>query len=230
MDNPDSIGARSRQSIPPAALLALAAILFAGCDRGNEVADEFSGGRNVLIIDFAGGTADLNLLESISWKDVVPTAEGISSDKAFTRKAIETTAPLLHPPALYLRGLLQLAAEDPQSARATFELIPPDQIPAALLYAPYGLHNALDPRTPNPFLAAMLRAVELAQVKPLIQARVLATDGRMEPALKSYLRTDPADWTTQDAAHLRALRFQAGLANDTAVMLQAALKAGLFNN
>jgi hypothetical protein len=226
MDRLDSIGARYSQSIQLVALLALVVTFFAGCDRGDEAAPKAVPGRNILVSDVAGGKGGLQLLETISWNDVVPTAEGVSSDKAFTRRVIEATATQLHPPALYLRGILLLSAEDPQSALAAFELIPPGEIPAELLYAPYRLHNALNPRTPNPFLTAILRAVELAQVPTLIQARVLATDGRMEQALKSYLRTDPADWTTQDAAHLRALRFQAGLANDTAAMIQAALKAG----
>lgn len=226
MDNCNLIRSRGWRFSTPVALLVGAAFFLLGCDRGHESGRQAPTGRNILISDVAGGKVDLQLIDSISWKDVVSTAEGVSSDKAFSRKIIEATKTARRPATLYLRGMLLLAVNDAKAAQATFAAIPPAEIPVALLYAPYRLHNGIRPDQSNPFLPAMTRTVEQGQVQPLIQARVWAVEGQTEKALKAYLQTDPAEWTTQDVAHLRVVRFQAGLANDTAVMLQAALKAG----
>ncbi len=226
MDNSPFFQSRGWQVSPLLALLVSATLFLLGCDHNQESGRPATAGRNILISDVAGGNVDLHLLEAISWNDVVPTAEGVSSDKAFSRKIIEATTAARHSSTRYLRGMLLLAAKDPKSAQEAFEEIPPGDIPAALVYAPYRLHNEIRPGQANPFLPAMTHAVEQGEVPPLIQARVWAVEGQTEKTLKAYLQTDPAEWTTQDVAHFRVLRFQAGLANDTAVILQAALKAG----
>lgn len=185
-----------------------------------------SQGRNLLATGVAGRRMDEALLNKLAWADVVPTAEGLGTDKGWCEEVVALAGRMRHPPVLYLRGLLLLATNELASALATFLLIPVAEIPATHLYAPFRLHYELRPAEPNPFQAAISRAVAQNQVPPLIQARVLAGDGRLREALKAYLKTDPAEWASLDVRVLRGLRLHAALGGDTAAMLQAGLSGG----
>lgn len=208
------------------ALIAGSAVFFFLRSHYAPDAPGLSPGRDILVNAIGDGTVDEQLLASLSWNDLAATAEGISADQNLRDQVIAITAGMQHPPALYLSALLLMAANDLPSALETFLLIPPTQIPPTHLYAPYRLHNGLRPSQPNPFLAEVNRAVAENGVPPLIQARVLAGQGRLPDALKAYLKTDPAEWTDLDLRALRGLRMHAGLANNTATMLLAALKGG----
>jgi len=74
----------------------------------------------------------------------------------------------------------------------------------------------------------MDQAVAEQRVPPVVQARVLWNQGLMQEALRVYLKSDPASWASQDILAFRSLRFHAGLANNTAAMLQAASKRAAF--
>lgn len=187
---------------------------------------ELSGGRNIFANWPTGQGSAEHLLSTLSWNDVFSTAEGVGSDKSFREEITGIKVKVNHPPALYLRALLLMAGNDPQSALKTFLLIPPHEIPPTHLYPPYRLHNVIRPSQPNPFLGAVNQAVAENMVQPLVRARVFATEGRLPESLKEYLKTDPADWADLDIRALRSLRMHAGLANNSAAMLLAALKGG----
>jgi hypothetical protein len=209
-------------------LLALGAGLavFLALDRRPKPAAVPPPGRNVLARGAGERTLDPQLLSAVTWNDVGATAEGVNADRALREEVIQATDTNRHAPAVYLRGLLLLANTNLESALGTFLRIAPAEIPASHLYAPYRLHSTLRPSATNPFAAGLHQAVQEARVPPLIAARTFVADGRLAEALKAYLRTDPADWTALDVRALRGLRLHAAFANDTAAMLQAALKAG----
>lgn len=195
--------------------------------RGRRPANEtLLSGRNVFADQTTERRVDPQSLASLAWDDVSATAEGLSADRDLLAEVSRVAAHSRHSPAVYLRGLLLLAANDTESALTTFLLIRPEEIPPSHLYGPYRLHNVLRPSEKNPFQDAITRAVAESKVPPLIQARVLAAEGRLQEALKAYLKTDPASWTDWDLRALRPLRIHSGLANDTGTMLLAALKGG----
>jgi hypothetical protein len=183
-------------------------------------------GRNIILSGVADRKVDELLLKTLLWEDVIATAEGVWANKELRKEVAALAGKTRHPPALYLRGLLLMATDDLPAALASFLLIPAAELPLTHVYAPYRLQNALRPAQPNPFLAAMNRAISENRVPPLIQGRVLASEGRFEEAIKAYLATDPAGWLDLDMRALRTLRMHAGLGGHTSAMLMAALKAG----
>lgn len=208
-----------------AALLVGVGVTFHDAKSISPAGSDFRAGRNVLVADVASGKPELKLLENLAWRDVIPTVEGVSGQKNLAPEVMATTAALKNPTALYLRAMLQLAANDPRGASATFGKISPSEIPEALLYAPYRVFRS-ESGQPNPFRERMKAAVAQGAVTSLVQARVHAAEAEFDLALKAYMSSDPAEWTRFDVVQFRALRMQSPLANDTAAMLQAALKAG----
>lgn len=181
-------------------------------------------GRNVFTSLSADATNASDSLSGLTWDDIALSIEGMSRDKVFREKLLSSTAQMTHAPAIYLRSLLLMAAGDNRQALEGFLRIPLPEIPPAYLYAPFRLHRALKPGLLNPFGAPLKKAVADNLVHPLIRARVWALDGYLLEALREYLKTDPAEWADLDLRVFRTLRLHAGLANDTAAMLQAALR------
>lgn len=173
-----------------------------------------------------GREPDAQQLMKLSWADVAATAEDSSVNPSFALKLIAATESSERAPAHYLRGLLLMARSDLEGALAAFDLIPVAEIPAPLLYGPFRLHSTLRPAQANPYLPPLLEAVAAQNVEPLIQARVLAASGRLPAALETYLKTDPGVWQSFDLQILRSFRWHAALANNTAVLIQGALRAG----
>ena len=183
-------------------------------------------GRNVLTTSIGTGKIDEQVLKTLSWTDLGPTAESAGSSQGMREKIIAVTSGTQNHPTLYLRALLFMSQSDLSSALSTFLQIPPSEIPSIYLYAPYRLFNEQRPSQPNPFADSIRKAAERQELPLLMQARIHVNDGRFPEALKAYLKTDPAEWSDIDMRALGGLRIQAGTANDAAVILQAALRGG----
>ena len=63
-------------------------------------------------------------------------------------------------------------------------------------------------------------------VAPLIRARYLSAQASWAGALEAYLLTDPASWSRYDLGFFRSLRTYSPAAQDTKVLLAAALRGG----
>jgi len=184
-----------------------------------------SEGRNV----FAGTDpreADLSLLDRMRWADVATTLDAIGRDAMARQRAIAGVAASPEAPVRYLRGLLLLAQDDPVGAARTFAAIPAADIPPEHLYAPYRMYEVLGRGPENPFREPMREAVAAGRTSAIVGARVLGREGDLPGALEAFLRSDPAQWSTQDLDLLAALRQHAGLALEAVTMLKAALKGG----
>lgn len=215
--------------IPATVLLLLAGVLagfFVWKAQKSQATVSVRPGRNIIVLGVADGRLDAKLLGTLNWEDVVPTAEGIAANKNLCREVVAVAKRANHPPGAYLSGLLLMASGDLEAALASFTSVPVASIPATHLYAPYRLQSVLRSTQPNPFLPPLARAVAENQVPPLIQARILAAQGKTPAALKAYLQTDPAQWADIDARTLGAMRMQSGSARETAVLLQGALRGG----
>jgi len=71
----------------------------------------------------------------MSWDDVGPTSEGIGTNTTLAVNVVASAGKLNHPPAIYLGGLLLVAANEPQKALAAFERIPVVKIPPPMFTA-----------------------------------------------------------------------------------------------
>lgn len=162
----------------------------------------------------------------MDWSDVQPTAESPALDASVRERILDLTASGRRAPSVYLRGLLQLASGDPGGALDTFSRLAPNEIPALHLYAPYRLYGRIHPKTPNPYGPPLRQAIETKRVPALIEARVEAHEGNLQRALKAYLRSDPGLWTGYDLEIFEGMLQHAGLANEAAIMLRAALRGG----
>lgn len=130
------------------------------------------------------------------------------------------------PVSLYLRALLFLAENEPQSALAVFERIDLGAMPADFLYAPHRLHRSLKPDAPDHYLERLQQAVKENKTSALIRARILAGDGNLELALSSYLQSDPATWAQYDLQLFRNIGSYQGLSIDLARMITGAISSG----
>jgi hypothetical protein len=186
-----------------------------------------SEGRDLL----AGSSEETEALDSeafdeMEWSDVQPTAESAGRDLDLRERVLELTAQSRRAPVIYLRGLLLLATREPSGALDTFGRLAPEEIPALHLYAPYRLYGYLHPKTPNPYLPPLERAIAAKRVPALIEARVEAHEGDLQRALGAYLRSDPGLWTKHDLEVFQGMLQHAGLANEAGIMLRAALRGG----
>lgn len=207
-------------------LLGLSIAYLAWVPRETRTNPEPPRGRNIFLSVSPEATNASESLATLAWEDIAPSIEGMSRDMVFRGKLLAATAQVRGAPALYLRALLLLASDDPRQALDTFLAIPPAEIPPLHLYAPFRLHAALNPGVPNPYQAPLNQAIADNRVQPLIKARVWAVEGRLQDSLREYLKTDPAEWADLDLRAFRTMRLHAGLSNDTAAMLQAALRGG----
>jgi hypothetical protein len=91
-----------------------------------------------------------------------------------------------------------LGRGDPAAALDAFDGIPPEEIPLDLAYAPYRLHTALRPDQRSPHAPRLLKGVHGQELPRLVEARVLAQEGRLPESLTAYAATDPARWTQHD--------------------------------
>jgi hypothetical protein len=184
-----------------------------------------SRGANVL----AGAPESPSLapaLDRLTWDDIAATAAGTGARVGLLHDVLESAQGNARPEVLYLRGLLLMAESRPGEALSSFDSIPLDRIPPVHLYAPFRLHGALRPGTPNPYREPLVAARRAGSLPPLIAARVAATEGDLEASLKGYLGSDPARWARHDLVAFRSLRLHAGLAPDTGAMIAAALRGG----
>ena len=143
-------------------------------------------GRNVLTTSIGTGKIDEQVLKTLSWTDLGPTAESAGSSKGLREKIINITLGTQHYPALYLRGLLLMSQNDLTSALSCFLQIPPAEIPAIYLYAPYRLFSEQRPSQTNPFAEPMQKASARQEVPQLMQARIHVNDGRFAMALQAF--------------------------------------------
>ena len=165
-------------------------------------------------------------LASLRWDEVDQAVAAISPDPTEIERVSRLARGMERPPAVYLGALLLVSQREAEQALASFGKIDPQVIPPGFLYAPYRLHQALEPTTPNPYLPPLRKAVAAGLVSPLIQARVQVRDGQLSKALGSYLKTDPADWASYDLETLQRIANHQGLAADLSKMIGGALASG----
>jgi len=91
-----------------------------------------------------------------------------------------------------------LGRGDPAAALGAFDGIPADEVPIDLAYAPYRLHTALRPDERSPHARRLLEAVHRDRLPRLVEARVLAQEGRLPESFTVYASTDPVRWTQHD--------------------------------
>lgn len=165
------------------------------------------------------GREKLHDSRTLTWEAV--SAVGAAEDPSALP---EIPATVTNPPAQYLRALLLLAQTNAPAALAAFEEIGADRIPATHLYAPYRLHGLFRSGQTNPFLPGLQRALAKEQLDPLTAARVQAREGVFDRAVQYYLKTDPARWVRQDLELFRLLLSHEGVAAETRILLEAALR------
>ena len=165
-------------------------------------------------------------LETLRWEQINPLLQAIAADKTELERLTRLAGEVDAPPAAYLRGLLLILQEKPETALSAFEHLDPEIIPASLLYAPHRLHRTLHPGRVDPYLVALRRAVADGNVPRLIGARVQSLDGELNAALDSYLQTDPGTWVAYDLDSLRRISAHQGLAADLRRLIAGALASG----
>ena len=168
----------------------------------------------------------LAAVASLRWEEIDQLLAAHGGDDQHRSQLDALAAEAGTPPATYARALLLIVEREPEQALAAFGSLDPQALPAAMLYAPFRLWQALRPDAANPYLPPLRRAVAQREVAPLIRARVLAFDGDLLGALENYLRSDPAGWTRYDLQALRQIATHQGLAPDRARLIAGAVSSG----
>ena len=190
--------------------------LLPGSGGGGPPVSRFAPGRPVTREDLA----------PLRWEEVNQVMAALSPDAAEIKRVSRLAGELNRPPSIYLSALLLVSLKEAEQALALFRTLDPQVIPPSFLYAPYRLHEALQPTDPNPYSPPLRKAVAEGRVPALIRARVQARDGQLAEALHSYLKTDPADWASYDLETLQQIANHQGLAADLSKMVGGALASG----
>lgn len=167
-----------------------------------------------------------SVLDELTWNDLNATAAAFAGQELLRRRFLEETAESPHPPTIYLRGLIALANDDPQQAAKDFSRLTPEELPTALLYAPWRVLAGVRPGEENPFAAPLLRAAEADEIAPLLAARVFAFEAAPTKALQAYLASDPGQWAELDLEAFRLLLLDEAARNDAGNLLLAAFRGG----
>lgn len=169
---------------------------------------------------------DLGGLSAMAWADVKPTADAALADAFVRDRILAETADRPGAALAYLRALLSLGAGRPAEALTEFARAPADEIPVALLYAPWRVAGELRPGVANPYAGRLAAAARAGELDPLIAARVLSAEGDLKPALQLYLRSDPAAWTGHDLRLFGLMLAHDGRRGEAAAILSAAYRGG----
>lgn len=167
-----------------------------------------------------------SVLEELTWEDLNSTAAAFGGQDLLRQRFLEETSATSHPPTIYLRGLVALANDQPAQAATEFARLAPDELPVALLYAPWRVLSGIEPQVPNAFTAPLLTAANEGKIAPLLAARVFTFEAQPEAALKAYLQTDPAEWTDLDLEAFRILLENEAVRADAGSLLLAAFRGG----
>jgi len=165
-------------------------------------------------------------LDTLAWEDINPLLRSAGSDAVEIERLAQLTVAAKNPAATYMRGLLRILQKRPDDALATFGTLDLHLLPPAFLYAPHRLQQTQRPGDLDPYLTVLRNAIAEGRVPPLIQARVLALDGKLGESLAAYLRTDPGEWVQYDLESLQRIGMHEGLAADLRRMLGGALASG----
>lgn len=203
------------------AALALAATLFAGCEKKPAATTE-PPGRSIIYDSVAEGV-DPAALETMRWVDVTPTAEACTSSR-LRERMLAAAATATNAPLVYLRGLLKFRSGDTAGAAADWATLDVAAIPGDALYPPWRV--AGESPGPNRYEEALARAVADKSASPIVRARFHGFHEQWREALDAYLLSDPADWSPFEARMFGALKMQAPYSRDTAVLLSGALAGG----
>jgi hypothetical protein len=209
----------------PSLIIVFCASMLAACsDQDGDPEVEREVGRNVLVLS-ASGIPMSDPLHTMRWSDVAPTARAAHASGA-TEALVKVAAGCDEAPARYLVGLLELSRDRPERACVAWDGLDPFAIPGDYLYAPWRLAGEIDPKASNRYDEPLAEAVRQQAVAPLIRARFLSAQASWAAALEAYLRTDPASWSRHDLGFFRSLRTYSPAAQETKVLLAAALRGG----
>jgi hypothetical protein len=169
---------------------------------------------------------DRSEADKLTWGDV-PKAASYLSDRALqTGRFLDQSADAKRPEAVYLRGLILLARNQPGDAAKAFCGIGPEKIPPTLLYAPWRLFGEWVPGEANPFEGPLFQAADEGLLPPLVAARVFSAKRRFDKALVEYLKGDPSMWTSRDLDCFRLMLADEDTKKEAGTVLLAAFKKG----
>lgn len=206
--------------------LACAVVLFLTACREQDTAAPGavdSPGRTV-VFDCMSKSVSPAALESMRWKDVVPTAEACARH-GLVDEALKVSKPLAPPPVIYLRGLLLFSKDDVQGAASEWARLDVAAVPPDFLYPPWHLMDSFNPAW-NRYEAPLLRAVNEKAVSSLTRARFLGAQGGWQEALESYALTDPSAWTPFDVRMFAIMKQQVPCKEDVHTLVSGALAGG----
>jgi hypothetical protein len=205
-------------------VIAVGVCLFlAGCSRKEEKQADVSRPGASVVQDSRTGGVSAEVLKTMRWEDVVPTAESCTRNQLI-EFVMESSADLTEGPCIYLRGLLELSQSHPDRADAEWSRLNPAATPPDFLYAPWRL--AATQGGENRYAAPLAAAVKEGRAGALVTARWHAADVNWVVALESYLRTNPADWTPHEVEQFRLMKLHSPTARDADQLMAGALRGG----
>ncbi|MCC5023385.1 MAG: hypothetical protein J6386_11610 [Candidatus Synoicihabitans palmerolidicus] len=145
-------------------------------------------------------TGDLGELQALSWGRVESTLNHLAADAFARDRAIEEMEEMRTAPTVYARAFLLAAKGDVEAGREALREVDASVVPGRCAYAAWRLGIEANAGLANRFWLAVGRAAEAGELGLLQAARVRAVDGKWEDALKGYLTSDPARWTSFDVS------------------------------
>ena len=174
--------------------------------------------------------SDPDILNRLQWSDVAEAVDYLAGRPVQASRFLAETPDHPRAEVSYMRAALLLALERAPEAVAIFRSMAPDSLPPDLLYVPWRLLGEIFPGEANPFTTTILAAAKAGRLPPLQMARVLVSQGHFDKAMESYLRTDPAQWTSFDMEGFRLLLADESSRNEAGAILLAAFKGGRLSS